>query len=60
MEPEGSLPRSQEPSIGPYSERDRFNPLLRQTNCLIRIQWVWGVKQKKLEDFTSAVPPTTQ
>jgi hypothetical protein len=26
MEPEGSLPRSQEPSIGPYSEPDQSNP----------------------------------
>jgi hypothetical protein len=26
MEPEGSLPCSQEPSTGPYSELDQFNP----------------------------------
>jgi hypothetical protein len=26
MEPEGSLPCSQEPSIGPYPEPDRCNP----------------------------------
>jgi hypothetical protein len=26
MEPEGSLPRSQEPSTGPYSEPDQSNP----------------------------------
>jgi hypothetical protein len=26
MEPEGSLPRPQEPSNGPYPEPDRSNP----------------------------------
>jgi hypothetical protein len=26
MEPEGSLPRSREPSTGPYSELDQSNP----------------------------------
>jgi hypothetical protein len=26
METEGSLPRSQEPSTGPYSEPDQSNP----------------------------------
>jgi hypothetical protein len=26
MEPEGSLPRSQEPSNGPYPEADRSSP----------------------------------
>jgi hypothetical protein len=29
MEPEGSLPSSQEPSTGPYPEPDRSNPHLR-------------------------------
>jgi hypothetical protein len=28
MEPEGSLSRSQEPSIGPYPEPDRPHPIL--------------------------------
>jgi hypothetical protein len=28
MEPEGTLPCSQEPSISPYSEPDEFNPYL--------------------------------
>jgi hypothetical protein len=34
--------------------------ILRQTDCLIRIQWIWGVEQKKQGDFTTPVPPTTQ
>jgi hypothetical protein len=29
MEPEGSLPSSQDPSIGPYPEPDQSNPYHR-------------------------------
>jgi hypothetical protein len=49
MEPDGSLSRSQEPSIGPYPEPDRSNPyhpilslhtLLTYINQLIRrVRW---------------------
>jgi hypothetical protein len=31
MEPEGSLPYSQEPATGPYTERDKSNHDMTQT-----------------------------
>jgi hypothetical protein len=45
MEPEGSLPRSQEPFIGPYPKPDQSESILKVLTMVYKTQncWVFGL-----------------
>jgi hypothetical protein len=51
MEPEGSLPPSQEPSTGPYPEPDRSNP--HQKNLHSSVKYL--ELPKKPEDLNTTI-----
>jgi hypothetical protein len=51
MEPEGSLPRSQEPSTGPYPEPDRSNPSHPLSLRSILIFKIWGFHGGDYDDY---------